>query len=235
MAPPAAADDRLLIDNSNLTELKLTADEAVERTLTRTFQSKNSSSSSKESNNSSSSNGAASLSPSAAQAWKASHFHTDLRLVLGYTASILMIAVGVWSYFIEKEWSVNKGPTAIAVAIYLVLASIQTGDAYMQGNRIFYGSRKNVTSGKTERLVLSSSPLARHKLVPKSGSASIKGNSVPPEYVLDAEYSVSGKGQPKKGKVSLGTFADFVTEEGEFVESIFEERLRSGLAKLVGE
>ncbi|KAE8269230.1 hypothetical protein A4X09_0g3118 [Tilletia walkeri] len=225
--PPAASSSsqKILIDNSNLSELKLTADEAVERIL---------SSSSKH------------------QAWTISHFHTDLRLALGYAASLLMIGVGVWSYFVEKDWEVNKRPTAVAVAVYVVLSAIQTADAYVQGNRIFYGSRKSPTSpsGPLERLVLSSPPLPKHKLFPHSSTTSStdknpapaattktkgKGMTVPPEYSLYAEYFSPGSSVGKKGKVTLGHFGEWITEEGEFVESIFEERLRSGLAKVVGE
>lgn len=47
--------------------------------------------------------------------FRASHFHTDLRLVLGFTAATIMIGATVWAYFIEPEWEKNKGPCGIAV------------------------------------------------------------------------------------------------------------------------
>ncbi|KAL9938428.1 hypothetical protein V8E36_003051 [Tilletia maclaganii] len=219
-AAAAVTDDRILVDNSNLAELKLTADEAVERILSRASKA------------------APTQGATASPPWKVSHFHTDLRLVLGYTASLLMIAVGVWSYFIEKEWSVNKGPTAVAVAVYLVLSAIQTADAYVQGNRIFYGSRKSANSSQVEKLILTSPQLPRHKTIKRTPSTP-QPATIPPEYTLEAEYfaptSASQQQQPKKGKVALGHFGEWITQEGEFLESVFEERLRAGLAKLLGE
>ncbi|KAK0536775.1 hypothetical protein OC842_001874, partial [Tilletia horrida] len=96
----------------------------------------------------------------------------------------------------------------------------------------------NPKTGKPEQLILTSPPLARHKLVQKAEGGR-KGSAVPPEYVLEVEYSSGGAGAAgagtKKGKAVLGHFAEWVTEEGEFVERIFAERLHSSLAKILGE
>lgn len=49
--------------------------------------------------------------------FKASHFHTDLRLTLGFLASAVMIGTSAWAYLVEKEWEKNKMPCTIAVAV----------------------------------------------------------------------------------------------------------------------
>lgn len=92
--------------------------------------------------------------------FKASHFHTDLRLVLGFVASAVMIGTSAWAYLIEKDWEKNKYPCGIAVVMYvariltiisdadltgrsyLILSGISSFDSYRQGHTIFIGKRK---------------------------------------------------------------------------------------------
>lgn len=49
--------------------------------------------------------------------FKASHFHTDLRLALGFVGAAIMIGTSIWAYLIEKEWDNNKRPCGIAVIV----------------------------------------------------------------------------------------------------------------------
>lgn len=208
--------------------------------------------------------------------FKVSHFHTDLRLVLGYTASVIMIGTSIWAYFIEKEWNRNKQVCAIAVVAYIILSAVQMADSYLQGNTIFTGTRKMLSNRiETEHLTIASPPLPK---ATKKGSKAPNGNPIltPPAYTLQFEYTrKSNKGKSLLGRKSdslplghLGkhssTFTillqdiaafrshtvlallctlvalpsrtgEWFTEEGEFVEDIFEQRLLSGLHKAFGQ
>ena len=74
--------------------------------------------------------------------FKASHFHTDLRLAIGFIGSAIMIGTSAWSYFIEKDWQKNKHACGIAVAIYAILMIIAGIDSYYTASTIFVGKRK---------------------------------------------------------------------------------------------
>lgn len=135
--------------------------------------------------------------------FKVNHFHTDLRLVLGFTASAIMIGTSVWAYFVEKEWSRNKQGCAIAVVAYIVLSAIQTADSYLQGNTIFTGTRKMLSNRiETERLVVASPPL------PKATRKDFKASDgkpllTPPAYTLHFDYTrKSNKGKSLLSKKS---------------------------------
>lgn len=164
--------DRVVVDNSNLTELKATCDEAVERILSRQPGANGSSTK------------AQGFAP-----FKVSHFHTDLRLVLGFVASAIMIGTSIWAYFVEKEWKRNKQACAIAVVIYILLSGIQMVDSYLQGNLIFSGTRKT-TSDPTEieSLTIASPPLPK---ATKSNSQTSAGQAIltPPAYTLQIDYT----------------------------------------------
>ncbi|SJX66393.1 uncharacterized protein SRS1_16715 [Sporisorium reilianum f. sp. reilianum] len=216
--------DRIVVDNSNLTELKATCDEAVERILSRRAETNDGS-------------------PAKAQGFtpfKVSHLHTDLRLALGFTASAIMIGTSIWAYFVEKEWKRNKQACAIAVVVYTILSAMQMIDSYLQGNTIFTGSRKTLSNRiETEHLTISSPPLP--KAVKKAAKAADgKPILTPPAYTLQFTYTrKSSKGQSlvakKSESLTLGHLGEWFTEEGEFVESIFEQRLLSGLEKAFGQ
>ncbi|SPO30485.1 uncharacterized protein UTRI_06415 [Ustilago trichophora] len=214
--------DRIVVDNSNLSELKATCDEAVERILSRHPQ-----------------DGSSAKSQGFAP-FKVSHFHTDLRLVLGYTASAIMICTSIWAYFIEKEWNRNKQACAIAVVAYIILSAIQMADSYLQANTIFTGTRKMLSNRiETEHLTIASPPLPK---ATKKGSKAPNGKPIltPPAYTLQFEYTrKSNKGKSLLGRKSdslpLGHLGEWFTEEGEFVEDIFEQRLLSGLHKAFGQ
>ncbi|KAJ1024116.1 hypothetical protein NDA16_002955 [Ustilago loliicola] len=217
-----AKGDRIVVDNSNLSELKATCDEAVERILSRHPE-----------------DGSAAKAQGFAP-FKVSHFHADLRLVLGFTASAIMIGTSIWAYFVEKEWSRNKQPCAIAVVIYVILSAIQMGDSYLQGNTIFTGTRKMLSNRiETEQLIISSPSLPK---ATKKNTKAPNGKSIltPPAYTLHFDYTrKTNKGKSllskKSDSLPLGHLGEWFTEEGEFVEDIFEQRLLSGLQKAFGQ
>lgn len=172
--------------------------------------------------------------------FKVNHFHTDLRLVLGFTASAIMIGTSIWAYFVEKEWSHNKQACAIAVVAYIILSSIQYVDSYLQGNTIFTGTRKMISNRiETEHLTIASPSLPK---AVKKGAKAANGKEIltPPAYTLQFQYTrKSNKGKSLLGKKSeslpLGHLGEWFTEQGEFVEDIFEQRLLSGLQKAFGQ
>lgn len=141
--------------------------------------------------------------------FRVSHFHADLRLVLGFAASAIMIGTSVWAYFVKKEWSKNKQGCAIAVIVYVILSAIQLVDSYMQGNTIFTGTRKLLSNRiETEHLRIASPPLPK---ATKKGSRAANGKPIltPPAYTLEFDYKrKSNKGKSllssKKGSLPLG-------------------------------
>lgn len=131
---PAASSskDRIYVDNTNISELKATCDDAVERILTRTSMASSLAPAPKDSPYASGASSPTSPTSPASSTlslprvpadgttepfppFKASHFHTDLRLALGFTASAVMIGTSIWAYLVEKDWNKNKMPSAIAV------------------------------------------------------------------------------------------------------------------------
>ncbi|EST07381.1 Signal peptidase complex subunit 2 [Kalmanozyma brasiliensis GHG001] len=222
-ADKKVSNDRIVVDNSNLSELKATCDEAVERILSRRTE--------------------ADASKTKSQAFvpfKVSHLHTDLRLILGFTASAIMIGTSLWAYFVEKEWKRNKQACGIAVVVYIILSGIQLADSYLQGNNIFIGTRKTVSNRiESEHLTIASPSLPK---AVKKGSKTSDGKPIltPPAYTLKFDYTrKSNKGKSllarKSGSLPLGHLGEWFTEEGEFVEHVFEQRLISGLEKAFGQ
>lgn len=91
---------------------------------------------------------------------------------------------------------------------------------------------------ETEVLIISSpslpKPTISATISASDGSSSSK--IVPPVYTLGIEYSRrSNAGKSLLGrvqeKITLGHLGEWFTEEGEFVEAIFEEKLLNGLSR----
>ncbi|GAC94290.1 hypothetical protein PHSY_001861 [Pseudozyma hubeiensis SY62] len=220
---PKASSDKIVVDTSNLTELKATCDEAVERILSRQPDPH-----------------ATSTQPPAFAPFKVSHFHTDLRLVLGFAASAVMIGTSIWAYFVEKEWKNNKHACAIAVVVYTILSGIQMADSYLQGNNVFIGTRKAQSDRTpTEHLTIASPPLPK---AIKKDTKTTDGKPIltPPAYSLDITYrrtstKDSSHAVQKSTPLPLGHLGEWFTQEGEFIERVFEQRLLSGLEKVFGQ
>ncbi|PWN24266.1 hypothetical protein BCV69DRAFT_280156 [Microstroma glucosiphilum] len=242
--PLPAREDRIYVDNSSLQELKATCDEAVERILTRPsghLAPAPSASSAVHSPLSSSADLSASVSSANGHAdasdfppFKASHLHTDLRLALGFSASFIVIGACLWAYFVEKDWQKNKGWTGVAVASYVVLSALQALDAYLQGDRIFTGKRKMLSKRIETEVLTIASPSLPKPTVEKTSEG--QKWIVPPRYSLQVEYTRRSNGGKSllrrvKQSVDMGHFGEWFTEEGEFVEAIFEQKLISGLER----
>ncbi|CAO1625482.1 unnamed protein product [Sympodiomycopsis kandeliae] len=236
--PFVPKDDRIYADVSNLADLKATCDDAVERILTKTLNPIAPAPSSSPSSSHLDVSQATNITPdqqsqsdgdSTFPPFKASHFHTDLRLVLGYVSSTVVIGVSLWSYFIEKQWNKNKYFTALAVGSYIVVSGIQALDSYIQGDKIFTGKRKTLSSRiETEYLSISSPQLAKAVIDDKK-------ELIPPNYKLIINYTRSSNGGKSTIKrienetIDLGTFSQWFTQSGEFIEEFFQKKLADAL------
>lgn len=92
---------------------------------------------------------------------------------------------------------------------------------------------------ETEKLLLSSPPLPKPVTSTTPSPKDGKKHTTPPIYSLEIDYSRKSNGGKSsiheyKGKVELGHLGEWFTEEGEFIESIFEERLMKSLEKAMG-
>jgi signal peptidase complex subunit 2 len=86
---------------------------------------------------------------------------------------------------------------------------------------------------ETERLVIASPPLPKAQ-TSATPSADGKRWTTPPVYSLQINYTrKTNKGKSllrqAKKSITLGHMGEWFTEEGEFVESIFEKKLIAGL------
>ena len=119
---------------------------------------------------------------------------------------------------------------------YVILSALYGLDSYLQGDRIFTGKRKMLSKRiETEVLIISSPSLPNPTIDPSSVSSSRK-TIIPPIYTLQVEYtrrSNGGKSLLKKvqDKITLGHLGEWFTEEGEFVEAVFRQKLLNGLSK----
>lgn len=124
---------------------------------------------------------------------------------------------------------------------YLVLSGISAFDAYRQGHTVFVGRRKMLSKRiETERLVIASPPLPKPVTAAKA-TADGKRWTTPPVYSLTIDYTRKSNGgksllrEARGKKVELGHMGEWFTEEGEFCEDVFEQRLISSLDKAFGQ
>lgn len=122
---------------------------------------------------------------------------------------------------------------------YLILSSLQALDAYLQGDRIFTGRRKLLSKRiETESLSIASPTLPKPTLSANTDSEG-KRWIIPPTYTLDIEYARRSNGGKSllrrvEERVTLGHLGEWFTEEGEFVEELFEKRLVGALQRAWG-
>ena len=82
-------------------------------------------------------------------------------------------------------------------------------------------------------MVIASPPLPKAQTA-ATPAADGKRWTTPPVYSLDIDYTRKTNGgksllRQAKKKIALGHMGEWFTEQGEFVESVFEKRLISGL------
>lgn len=140
----------------------------------------------------------------------------------------------------EKDWQKNKRATGLAVIAYVLLSSAQALDAYLQGDRIFVGKRKMLSNRiETEALIISSPSLPKATLSAGKDSATGRKWITPPVYTLEIEYARRSNGgksllRRSREKTALGHLGEWFTQDGEFIEPIFEKRLVEALQKAWG-
>jgi hypothetical protein len=70
--------------------------------------------------------------------FKQSHYFTDVRLVLGYTAFLISAAAFAWDY--KFGFDATKGYTAAAVVVYFILNGLLTWWIWMvEAGKVFVG------------------------------------------------------------------------------------------------
>lgn len=93
---------------------------------------------------------------------------------------------------------------------------------------------------ETERLTIASPALPKPVTSP-TPSADGKRWTTPPVYALTIDYTRKSNGgksllrEARGKKVELGHMGEWFTEEGEFCEEVFEQRLIAGLEKAFGQ
>lgn len=96
-----------------------------------------------------------------------------------------------------------------------------------------------LTQVEVEHITIQSPAVGRATVADKKGPDG-RPTLIPPQYALDVKYertSNAGKNVlvKKNDRVVLGHFGEWFTEDGEFVEPIFQQRLYSSLQRIFGE
>lgn len=96
-----------------------------------------------------------------------------------------------------------------------------------------------LTQVEVEHITIQSPAVGRATVADKKGPDG-RPMLIPPQYALDVKYertSNAGKNVlvKKNDRVVLGHFGEWFTEDGEFVESVFQQRLYSSLQRIFGE
>ncbi|ORY46295.1 hypothetical protein LY90DRAFT_509304 [Neocallimastix californiae] len=69
------------------------------------------------------------------------HKHSNINLILGYTASIIAGAASLYSYL--KPFNECKGILAVSVVLYFILGGLMTiYNKFVKKNEVFNGSKK---------------------------------------------------------------------------------------------
>ncbi|KAF8645532.1 hypothetical protein AX16_007757 [Volvariella volvacea WC 439] len=183
---PPEERETVKINNANVTELKNACDDALKRYLSRP------------------------------ELFKQIHWHTDIRLALGWLS--VFVAAGTALYGYKVEFEESKPVVWAGLILYIILTTLQTLYAYfIEGETIFVGKRKTFSKRIiTERITISSSTLP----------AQSQGNK-PPSYQLALNYvrstsggkSLLGKGRKK----SAEGYSRFFDEKGVMDQEAFEK------------
>jgi len=150
------------------------------------------------------------------------HFHTDIRLALGYSSTI--IAAGSALYGWKADFAKSKPLVTLGVALYFILTALQTLYIYfVEGNTVFVGKRKTIDRRiSTERLEVAS------KTAPSTPTT-------PPQYSLEVTYLHSangGKALIKRGReTGRKGYNSFFDADGNMDVLIFETWIDSLVSK----
>lgn len=214
-APPLSATEPppTPVNLSNLAELKLACDDCVKQYFTRTTE------------------------------FTQSHVHTDVRLLLGWSASLIAFASAYYGYIVPFEES--KLWVTVGVVLYIILSALQWIYAqYVEKTQIFVGKRRTVSSRiSTERLTLSShippSPTASSGFFSSSPPPSASKPPPPfPSYTLQLSYvhsSNNGKALLHKSEATLTKgFGEMFDTKGVLQKEKLEEALEDRWKGVVG-
>jgi len=190
---PAGERDEVKVNNASATELKNACDDAVKRYLSRP------------------------------ELFKQIHWHTDVRLGLGWLSVFVAAGTALYGYKIEFEQS--KFVVSIGLIVYISLTVLQTLYAYfIEGNTVFEGKRKSFS----KRIISESIHLSSSTIPPRAASSS--GTSSPlnaPSYELSMTYIRStnaGKSLLAKGRTkAFKAYSAFFDEQGVMDQAIFEQ------------
>ncbi len=131
----------------------------------------------------------------------ASHFHVDLRLLLGFSASLSMIGVAAWSYFLVPEWEENKRVCLYAVLLYALLSAAQYASSRAQGETIFEGHRSHAETGARETLVIQSpAKIPKARYLPADSAEARTARLLPGTTVSSSSSNTDANAQSKKAE-----------------------------------
>lgn len=248
MADPTEA---TYVDVSNLPELKDVCDGAVERILSRAPRaidapapgsggSLTPASDPKPQADADDVQGDGDSEASQIQApWTGSHVVGDAKLVLGYLSAFVLLGVSAWSYLSPLPFSEKKLVNAAAVGVYVVAAALQQLFTWLQHDALFVARRRASQHGiiLTERLTISAVTLPAPTLLPAPQEGA-KPVCVPPVYSLRVRYARTSNGgktllKQAEQPFTLGHLGEWFAADGEFLEHVFEQRLRGALAKMI--
>lgn len=181
--------------------------------------------------------------------WTGSHLVTDIKLALGFASSFLLLGVSVWSYLSPLPFAQKRKPNLLAVGVYIGCAVLQQLLSWYQRDALFVARRRASQHGIiiTERLTVSAVDLPSPKLLPppapeKKGlqdqNEKTRPVCIPPVYSLRMRYARTSNGGKTLLKqadqpLCLGHLGEWFASDGEFLEDVFEQRLRAALAKMV--
>ncbi|PVF93868.1 hypothetical protein CPB86DRAFT_741615 [Serendipita vermifera] len=208
-APPpplTESPEEVKVNPYNATELKVACDDALRRYIARPDTS-----------------------------FRTVNRHTDVKLVLGWSAVIVAGLTAAYGYKVEFEKS--KPVVWAGVILYIVLTGAQTLYTYfIEGDTIFIGKRNTYAKRvETERILVEakSHPAKWSSVLYKKPSAASA-----PSYQLSMQYirsANSGKIVIHKGKERFEkSYAEFFDSEGKMDISKFETWVAASMARVMG-
>ncbi|SHO76592.1 Uncharacterized protein MSYG_0930 [Malassezia sympodialis ATCC 42132] len=219
--PSTNAKGKVLCDLSNAKELKYHCDDTVERLLTEPTDKQ----------------GSPGEAAPGFPLFKASHIVDNAMMAVNFIVSVLMIGSVLFAYRQKLDWKDARPLFMVTVPIFAIFYVAFFVVQHLRGPIVFLGSRQvSGNKNETENLRVSS-PYFNSAV--STGKKTQDGRPIlkPPTYELLVQYTRTTQGRTlarREGRIPIGNFGEWFTEEGEFKEPIFRERLVEGLQKLLG-
>ncbi|KAI3623815.1 hypothetical protein GLX27_001945 [Malassezia furfur] len=172
--------------------------------------------------------------------FQASHTVDDVLMAVSLTGSVIMLGTVGYVYLKKVEWPIARQYYLVAVSTFAVLFALQSAIKYFAGPLVFRGTRKMLSNRVEVEYLRIQSPAPGAPRVTNETAADGRPILVPPEYKLEVWYTRKSNGgksvlATKHDYIVLGHFGEWFTETGEFVESVFEQRLLTSLQRVLGE